>query len=361
MDFRVRSAAWGGLIFLAAFGLTFAGCGSNGGSADVEPEPVAQVHVVVARQDTLAETLTAYGKVIPAPGSVQSFAVPFECVVLQVLVSPGQRVEQGGILVRVALSPEMSLAANKARDALASQQTVYDGTAQRYAMGLATKDDRAQQEQALKNAKAEVEQYQAWMRDSRLIVPASGLVREVMVTEGALVPAGSPLVSVALPHRFEVRLGIEPEDVAMLRVGQPVGLSPVDGSGRTPLQGRIRSVGQQVSPATRLVDVLVAPPEGTDGLLLNQFVRGKIIVYAERGLVVPRAALLPSEDHFTLFTVRRGRAVRHDVVVGAENDSLAQVDGGTFSAGDSVIVLGNYELNDSTLVHVVIPPNAERP
>ncbi len=361
MDGHVRHTPWFGLAFLAFLGLTAAGCGPNGGSDAGEPEPVAQVHVFVAREDTLAETLTAYGTVIPAPGSVQSYDVPFECVVQQVLVSPGQRVEQGSTLVRVAMSPGMLLAADQARAALASQQTVSDGTAQRYAMGLATKDERAQQVHALINAKAEFEKFQSWQQASRLIAPATGLVREVMVTEGSLVPAGSPLVSVALPHRFEVSLGIEPEDVGLLRIGQPVGLQPVDGSGRSALVGRIRSISQEVSPATRLVDVLVAPPEGTDGLLLNQFVRGEVMISSGRGLIVPRAALLPREDRFHLFTVRDGLAMRHDVIVGAENDSLAQVIGIGFSAGDSVVILGNYELADSTRVHVVTEASAGTP
>jgi membrane fusion protein (multidrug efflux system) len=329
------------------------GCSGQGKPSSSEPEPVARVHVTIARADTLTETLRAYGTVIPAPGSVQSFAVPFESVVERVLVNEGQRVHQGEALVRVSPSPDVQLAAEQARAGLESQQTITDDTRQRLGMGLATRDELAQQEQALATAKAQAGKYARWLRQSQLLAPASGLVREVLVSEGALVPAGGPLVSLALQQHFEVRLGVEPEDLGLLHVGQPVRLQAVDRGNRAPLVGRIRSVGQQVSPDTRLVEVLVAPPDGTDGLLLNQFVRAEIEVRGTRGLIVPRSALLPHEDHFWLFTVRNGRAARHEVDLGVETDTLVQVSGGGLSSGDSVVVLGNYELADSTRVQVV--------
>jgi membrane fusion protein (multidrug efflux system) len=340
-------------LILLGIVLIAGGCSGGDGSSESEPEPVARVHVAIARADTLTETLRAYGVVIPAPGSVQSFAVPFEAVVDRVAVNAGQRVQQGQALVWVSLSPDVKVAAEQARAALASQHTVTDDTRQRFDMGLATRDELAQEKQALANARAQADKYAQWSQQKRLVAPASGLVREVLVSEGALAPAGSPLVSLALQQRFEVRLGVEPEDLDLLHVGQSVRLLPVDRSRRPPLIGRVRSVGQQVSPDTRLVEVLVAPPDGTDGLLLNQFVRAEIEVRGTRGLIVPRSAVLPHEDRFRLFTVRNGRAGRHEVEIGVETDSLVQVRGGGLASGDSVVVLGNYELTDSMRVRVL--------
>jgi multidrug efflux pump subunit AcrA (membrane-fusion protein) len=183
-------------------------------------------------------------------------------------------------------------------------------------------------------------------------------VGEVLVGEGTRVPAAGPLVTIALQHRIEVRLGIEPEDVGRLQVSQPVALTPVDRSGGTALMGRIRSIGQQVSPETRLVEVLVALPAEAQGLLLNQFVRGDIELRGRLGLIVPRAALLPREDRFALFTVRGGRAVRRQVDLEAAAGSLVQVRGEGLGVGDSVVVLGNYELGDSMRVQVAPPTGA---
>lgn len=342
-------------------GMVAAGCSGHPEGTASEAEPVARVQVAIARADTLTETLQRYGTVIPAPGSVQSFAVPFECTVDEVLVNAGQRVRQGEALVRMNPSPQVQLAAEQARTALALQQTVTDDTRERFGMGLATRDERARQEQELANAQAQVDKYARWSERNQLLAPASGLVREVPVSEGALVPAGSPLVSLALQERFEVRLGVEPEDLSLVHVGQAVRIRPVDRRDQPAMTGRVRSIGQQVSPDTRQVEVLVAPPDGTDGLLLNQFVRAEIEVRGSSGLVVPRSALLPSEDRFRVFTVRAGRAVSHDVERGVETDQQVEVLGGGLAAGDSVVVLGNYELADSVRVQVIGGRNGSAP
>jgi RND family efflux transporter MFP subunit len=340
------------MVMMLGAGLVVGGCGGKG-SGEQLPEPVAQVWVAVAKADSLTETLSTFGSVIPAPGSAQSFAVPFECVVQRVLVSAGQRVTQGQALVRVVPSPEVQLAANQARAALVAQQTVTGDTRRRFELGLATRDEGAQADEALANAQAQVQKFDQWTTQGQLLSPASGLVREVMVNEGAVVPAGNPIVSVALQHRFEVQLGVEPEDIFMLQTGQPVRLRAVDRSGGADIVGRIRSIGQQVSLDTRLVEVLVALPDKTDGMLLNQFVHADIEIRGTRGLIVPRSAVLPQEDRFWLFTVHDGRALQHTVVLGVETDSLVQVNGAGLAAGDSVVILGNYELTDSMRVHVL--------
>ncbi|MEZ5065607.1 MAG: efflux RND transporter periplasmic adaptor subunit [bacterium] len=340
------------LSFAASVALTAAGCNGAKDAAVPESEPTARVEVAIARPDTLIELVRAYGVVIPAPGSVQSFSVPFEAIVDRLLVNTGQRVRQGDELLRLSESSDVRLAAEQARAALESQQTVTEDTRRRFDLGLATLDDRAQQEQALSDARSQVDKYATWAKRTRLVAPASGLVGALPVSEGQVVPAGSPLISLALHERFEVRLDVESEDLALLHEGQPVLLTPMDRSARAPLPGRIRNIGQQVNPDTRLVEILVAPPDGTDQLLLNQFVRGEIEVRGTDGFVVPRSAVLPHEDRFSVFTVHEGRVTRHSVVVGVESDRFVQIRGEGLAAGDSVVVLGNYELADSMRVEV---------
>ena len=47
--------------------------------------------------------------------------------------------------------------------------------------------------------------------------------------------------------------------------------------------------------------------------MLNEYVRGEIVIAAEDSLVAPRSAVLPEEDHYVLFTVEQDRAVKHTV------------------------------------------------
>jgi hypothetical protein len=64
-------------------------------------------------------------------------------------------------------------------------------------------------------------------------------------------------------------------------------------------------------------------------------------------LVVPRSAVLPDEDNKqVLFTVKDGKAVRHEVDVGITAGDLVEVTASGLNAGDAVVTLGNYELTD---------------
>jgi len=66
----------------------------------------------------------------------------------------------------------------------------------------------------------------------------------------------------------------------------------------------------------------------------------------DHALVVPRSAVLPDDDKQVLFTVKDGKAVRHEIKTGLVTDELVEVIGDNLHAGDSVVTLGNYELED---------------
>jgi multidrug efflux pump subunit AcrA (membrane-fusion protein) len=68
---------------------------------------------------------------------------------------------------------------------------------------------------------------------------------------------------------------------------------------------------------------------------------------------VPRPAVLPNESRgYEVFTVANNRAVKHTVKVGLENPEEVQAMANTLHEGDSVITLGNYELEDGMAVEV---------
>lgn len=349
--FSLPAGAWpAGLLALAG---VVAGCG---GSPEASPEhagPVAQVQAVRVRQDTLAQTISAYGTVRAAPGGGQTFSAPFESRVRQVLVRPGEAVERGAPLVRLAPSPDAQEQIEQAKAALNAAQEQLKSVQKRYDLQLATRQELAAQKQAYQKAKARYTRVKSWQNYGRIAAPAPGVVQRVSAAEGALVPAGNALVTLALKGRFEARLGVEPADAARVQVGQRVHVEPVGGrAGARGLRGTVRSVTERVDSVSRRVDVVVALPGRSDRLVLGQYVRGRIEVTSARGLIVPRSALLPEQGRYALFTLHGGRAARHPATLEASRDSLALVVSAGVSAGDSVAVLGNYELKDHMRVRV---------
>jgi membrane fusion protein (multidrug efflux system) len=60
--------------------------------------------------------------------------------------------------------------------------------------------------------------------------------------------------------------------------------------------------------------------------------------------------VLPDGGKHVLFTVKDGKAVKHEVKPGLGTDQLLEVAGGGLQAGDLVVTLGNYELEDGMAV-----------
>ncbi|MHB8839275.1 MAG: efflux RND transporter periplasmic adaptor subunit [Gemmatimonadaceae bacterium] len=330
----------------------------------------ALVNVSIVRAAPLRETLVTYGSVVPAPGSVHVFMAPFDAIVVRLHIRRGQRVTAGQRLVQVAPSPEAKLLIESARTAVEAARSRTSDVQQRLQLGLTTRDQLSLQQQALSDAEARWATYSRWVDGLRVGAPGAGVVDRLPVAEGQRVPAGDLLASMVSDGRFEVELGVEPEDASLVKVGQPVLLERLAGAAAAPaMPGHVRSVSLTVDSATRLTTVLVAPAAGTRvQLLLGEFIRASITVRSATGLIVPRSALLPQETGMALFVVRGGRAFRRLVTVGVETDSLVQVTSGGLQAGDTVVVTGNYELADSmrvrlphnTTEHTVSPPAKTR-
>jgi RND family efflux transporter MFP subunit len=324
-------------------------------------EPVATVQVATLEEGSLTESLLAYGAVVPAPSSLRSFAVPFESIVREMLVSQGQEVRTGDALVVVEPSAEARRAVESAEISQRAEDELLRDAEQRFELRLITRDELTQRQQAAEEARSEHARLASWLAAQTLRSPASGIVTQVLQQEGAVVPAGEALLGVVLQELFEVRLGVEPEDVALLKPGQAVEISAVGRVMGAPVEGTTRSVARQVSPETRLVEVMVEPAT-TDGLLLNGFVKARIAVESAHGLIVPRAAILPEEDRYSLFTVQDGRAHKHLVHLGLETEDRVEIrDGDSLKAGDEVVILGNYVLEDGMRVTIDATPSAAKP
>ena len=100
------------------------------------------------------------------------------------------------------------------------------------------------------------------------------------------------------------------------------------------------------------MNVLIAL-EKADDLPLETAVNAVIEGEQKDALVVPRNAALPSEQGtYELFTVKDGKAAKHEVTIGIQSGNEVEVKAEDLKAGDPVIVQGNYALQDKMQVSV---------
>jgi membrane fusion protein (multidrug efflux system) len=324
------------------------------GKESKESGAIAQVQVAKVERKSITEKITVYGSVIAQPGKTHSVSVAFETRVQHILVAPGQFVREDDPLTEIEPSPAAQLQYQQAKNASQTAQKELKQTQARFNLKLATNQDLSAAEKTASDAAAQLSALQRAGAggDNRIHADMAGVIAKVNVQDGQIVPAGGPLVEIVAENEIEVKLGVEAEDLAAAVDGAPILISPVNNPNAASVEGSIRLVTHRIDPATRLVDVYVALPEGTK-LLLDSYVRGEIEHTEKNALVVPRSAVLPNESSgYRVFTVTNNRAVEHTVKIGVQNAKEVQIIAKDLHEGMPVVTIGNYELEGGMAVEI---------
>ena len=253
----------------------------------------ALVAVTHVHQMEMTKDIRCYGAVEFSPEGGQSLSLETEASVTQVLVAVGQRVSVGEPLVRVAPSVNDKMLLRQARiaDRFALQNLRRARSLR--ARELATNVDVESAAQILARSNSSLQELKARLRplvSGVIRSPMDGVVQSVGVHQGDFVTAGQPLLGLAKDGRLRVLLGIEPADLARVKVGDSVVLRPISG-GWGPYISKVDKIYWQLDPQTMLAQVMVRLPALPD-MLAGSMVRGEIQTGKAQVLAVPESAIL---------------------------------------------------------------------
>ena len=321
---------------------------SNASAApDETVRPTARVQTVTLKKRSIVRGLDVLGVVVAAPSGEQALSATFDSIVRKVDVAPGAQVAAGDVLLEIAPTPETQLSLESARSVLDATKKSLVAARERYDLKLGTSDDLRAAEQTEREAQQKVDSLEkrGLGGNGEIIAPVAGVVSRVEVSAGSAVTAGTLLVTLTAETGLEARLGVEAGDSDQVRPGQTVTLHSAHRSSLPLATATVRLVGRSLDATSGSVEVRVPLPT-VSGLMLGERVSAVIELLKKEALVVPRSAVLPDGDKRVLFTVKDGHAVRHEVTVGIVANDLMEVSGSNLHEGDSVVVLGNYELEN---------------
>ena len=323
-------------------------------AAEEPAKPAAKVETTALADQAIAQTIEVFGVVSAAPSGDHAITATYEVVVRKVLVSVGTPVAAGDVLLEVDPSPEAKLAADSARVTLEAANRTLAAAQERFDLKLSSSQELLTAKQAADDAKLKVDSMTArgLAGDGHIVAAEAGVVSKLDVSPGTLVAPGTVLVTVSTGGQMEVRLGVTVTQIGAVAVGQAVAIESSNRSEPEKVVATVRTVGAALDAATGSAEVRAAVPAGAP-LLLGEHVRAEIeLQKKEHALVVPRSAVLPDDDKHILFTVKDGKAVKHEVKLGLATDELFEVIGEGLQAGDLVVTLGNYELEDGMAIQV---------
>ena len=359
-------------------------------AAAPEAAPPA-VTVVPAAEGTLAATILVTGTLVARDEVMVSPQIA-DLAITSIEAEEGDRVAAGQVLARLSHDAlDASLAQNTAQQARAesaiaqAQNAITENQASRVQADAAfarakdlvgsgttsreTFDTRQQAAlvgaarltasvNALHAAQADAalslaQRQELLVRLDRTVIraPVAGVVSRRTARLGAVVSmAGEPLFRLIADGAVELEAGVPETRLAQLRPGQPASLAA---SGPA-MPAHVRLVSPEVSQATRLGRVRIAPDgDGTPGAI-GSFARATVEVARATGVIVPLSAVLFDPDAAHVQVVKDGAVQTRTVTLALRAAGQALVTGGV-AAGEQVVSVSGTFVRDGDRVTPVGP------
>jgi RND family efflux transporter MFP subunit len=320
--------------------------------ADAQPSVLVQTQM--PKWGSIPNKIVTHGSAAPVSTATETLSLQQPGQVSTIFVRPGALVHAGNNLLQFTTSPTAISSYRQALAALELARTQQAHMVELAAHQLATLDQVAQAEAAVKTAEAAL---QAILRDGAdqasimIKAPFDGLIASIPVAQGDRIAPGAALVTIARSNGLIVTVGVEPRDRQQVRVGQNAELESLLGGDK--LQGRVVRVGSMLNPLSRLIDADVAVREGS--VLSGDAFRAAITVDQTQGWLVPHDAVLTDNAGTYVFQVSGVKAMRVAVRIALTTDTTDVVTG-PLDARLPLVVQGNYQLQTGSVVRTSNAP-----
>lgn len=285
---------------------------------------------------------------------VQSLNIiyPVQAQVISVNTQVGQQVKQGQPLLTLD-SAEIDRELAQARSSWQAAQTylntlIADGM-------LPTTPQYAAAQAQVENARASYDNLYALINSAeyhngKILAPFTGVVTALNVTGGSIAAANLTLVTIADLSTIYVHAQFPLDERAQVKLGATAEVDPVAMPGQK-FTGKITEINPVLTTAgggTFEVWISVANP-GMQ-LFVNESVFARVQV-TQTMPVVPEVSVINPDADSIVFVYSAGHAHLRHVVVGARNGDQFGILSGLMP-GESVIILGQYQLQDGESVTV---------
>ncbi len=332
-------------------------------------EPVRAVRTLTVGQLSGATTRDYAAEVHARIESKLAFRVGGK--ITQRPVNLGDRVKGGQALAQVDPA-DLRFQQDAARAGLAAAKVNYEQTAVDYkryedlhAQGFIGTAELERRNSALESAKAQFDQAraQAGMQADQaayaaLTADAPGVITAVYADVGAVVGAGTPVVSLAHDGPRDVVFAVPEDQLAVFRKlqGKPGGVGVTLWGGSTTIPATIREVAAAADPASRTFQVKADLPAGAAELGQTATVHVELAP-ADGKLRLPLQAVAGRDQQSYVWVLdKASMKVREQpvVVLRPEGDTLV-LDSG-LKAGDTVVTAGAHVLTPGQQVSLYVEP-----
>lgn len=312
--------------------------------------PPAPVETVVAERKTLRDGIAVIGSLLANESA--NISADSNGRVVAVLAVDGAQVKKGDELFRLdgaLIDAEIKDA--EARLSLAQNAFRRSQTLARSKITPQSEVDQSRADFELAGTALEL----ARERQRRLVIraPFDGTLGFRVVSEGAYVTAGTPLVQLDQITRLKVSLSIPERFFTSLSIGQSVDIS-ADALPGQKFQAKISAINPVVDVNGRALQVQAILENSDLKLRPGMLVRAEVLGPERQAVTVLESAIVAQGQDAIIFEVQDGTAKRRKVVIGQRRDGWVEIVSG-LDAGASVVSAGATRLADGAPVKVTKP------
>jgi RND family efflux transporter MFP subunit len=202
----------------------------------------------------------------------------------------------------------------------------------------------AQAQATVDQASAALDLARSQTAETAVTAPFDGTIAARLMAEGALANPSQPIVTL-VTDAVEMALTVEAARLGQLTEGRPALLTtPVYPGEEFPAV--VVAVSPTADPRSRTFQAKVVPTDPEAKLKEGMFAQVRVAGDTRRDVVVvPNSAVVQRAGKTIAFVVADGRAVRHELQLGAADDEYTEVVVG-LEPGEQVVTNGQETLND---------------
>jgi len=188
--------------------------------------------------------------------------------------------------------------------------------------------------------------------DMILRAPRDGVIGYRAAEVGAIVSAGTKVLSLVDNHHIYVDCAISENDAAVLQPGMDLTVT-VDALGNS-YAGKLIYVSPAMDDSAKTYTARIELEEMDDTVKAGLFARSQIdILQRPRTLYVPKEAVVTKNGRTSLFVMHADKTVeQRDIKIGLINDTMEEILSG-IEDGDIVVLNNQDKLKDGTSVETI--------
>jgi RND family efflux transporter MFP subunit len=213
----------------------------------------------------------------------------------------------------------------------------------------AARDAVNQQLAVMEQQRAALDLARKALKDTEVIAPISGAVKEKHTARGAYLPVNGKIVTLVKINPLRLRADIPESASAAARAGQTMRLVMDAFPGRV-FSGKVARLGPSLDEKTRALTVEAEVSNPQHLLRPGMFAKAQLVIEQNApAVLVPQRAVLNAAGIFKVFVIEQGQVVERLVKTGITDGELIEITSGV-KDGELVALTNLDKLQQGTMV-----------